>query len=124
MTETSEAKGTPKEQEFPDCAFCGPCRCDDECGCAGSVCWACGHWFDKPSGKVFVVKERESAPVVSTGDALKELREKVVKLKEDSGFYDAGVYNEKTTEAYMEACDDILAEIDAQTARAEEGTKA
>ena len=31
------------EQAFPDCADCGPCRCDDECDCVPGPCWACGH---------------------------------------------------------------------------------
>ena len=73
----STASAKPK-QDFPDCAFCAPCRCDDECGCAGAVCWACSHWYDKESGKVFVVLERaDSAPSDAERTALKELRKKV-----------------------------------------------
>src|SRR6266508_4178064 len=33
----------PNNGDFPDCRFCGPCRCDDECGCAFGPCVTCGH---------------------------------------------------------------------------------
>ena len=50
----SAASDKPK-QDFPDCAFCAPCRCDDECGCVGAGCWACGHRYDDVSGAVFIM---------------------------------------------------------------------
>lgn len=31
------------DTEFPDCTICGPCSCDDECGCVPGPCAMCGH---------------------------------------------------------------------------------
>lgn len=56
------AASTKPKQDFPDCAFCAPCRCDDECGCVEAGCWACGHRYDDVSGAVFVVSERLVSP--------------------------------------------------------------
>ena len=67
----SAASAKPKK-DFPDCTFCAPCRCDDECGCVGTGCWACGHRYDDVSGAVFAVSERtvSAKPAPSLKDAI------------------------------------------------------
>lgn len=41
----------PIAQDFPDCMFCAPCRCDDECDCIPGPCPMCRHSV-QPEAKI------------------------------------------------------------------------
>lgn len=53
MVAKRDKENMTNEPEYPDCFFCAPCICDDECDCTNGKCWYCGHSVTvKPNQKV------------------------------------------------------------------------